>query len=245
MNAPRLAPLLIRGCWLGLSTILVLGVVLVLLLAALASSAWMTDGLLWRFEALEKSPRLSQRAHERLALGLHRTQDALIAPGTVLLFGDSHLAALPVSLLGRAHNFALGGLSAGRLADHFADYASIQRAGGIVLGAGTNDLVEGAGASAVLSAWSRLLAALPAQVPALCVGIPEPAGAGPWPDAIALINRGVQDRCAARGLRFLAITPGRGAWAGIGWAADGVHLDSDGSRLLARLIRASFQREGS
>lgn len=221
-----------------------------LLLGALcltAMLAWpaVTDALLWRFEGMERGARLSQRAHERLALAEHRAQDGQLAAGTLIVLGDSHLSSIPAASLGQAHNFAIGGLSAARLADHLSSYGSLARAAGVVLGAGTNDLVEGASVPSTLRAWDRLLAALPPALPVLCAGIPEPLGEAPWSTNIQRLNQEVHARCTAKGHRFMAVTPGRGVWADAPWAPDGIHLAAQGSALLARQIRAHFPSVGT
>lgn len=236
MNAPR-TPIFSSRLAILFAWPLCLGV---LCLGAMLAWPRVTDGLLWRFEALERGARLSQRAHERLALAEHRAQDALVAAGTVIVLGDSHLSSIPASLLGQAHNFAIGGLSAERLADRVSSYGSVARASSVVLGVGTNDLVEGASVLGALHAWDRLFAALPAGVPVLCVGIPEPLGEGPWPRNIQMLNQEVQARCTSRGHRFMAVTPGRGDWADAAWATDGIHLTADATSFLARQIRAKL-----
>jgi hypothetical protein len=228
-----------RHCALFIVSLLaaLLGLLLVML-----RSADVTDGLLWRFERFEGSPVLGQRVFERKLLDHHRVQDALIKPETMLLFGDSHLAALPPSQLGMAHNFAMGGESAARLAIRLPSYRSLLHARGVVLGAGTNDLAEGASVDDVLSAWDRLLASIPEPRRLLCIGMPQPGVEDPRATAFIQVNRGVAQRCEALGARFLAITPGKGAWAQTDWASDGVHLNLMGARRLIELIHTDFEQ---
>lgn len=209
---------------------------------ALLRSPRLVDGLLWRLERFESAPVLGQRVFERKLLNHHLVQDALIEPGSLLLFGDSHLAALPPSQLGAAHNFAVGGESAARLAIRLPGYRSLERAAGVVLGAGTNDLAEGASIEDVLAAWDRLLVVMPRPQSLLCVGVPQPGLDHREAAALEQLNRGIAQRCESVGAQFLAITPGTGAWSEAGWAPDGVHLNLRGSRHLIESIRAHFKQ---
>lgn len=154
------------------------------------------------------------------------------------------MAAIPPFLLGKAHSFAIGGQSAGRLAARVGAYRALAIASTVVVGAGTNDLAEGAGVAEIWQSWERILTNLPMSVRVLCMGIPEPMVETEWAENIRLINQGVERQCLARGHRFLAITPGRDEWADVSWAADGVHLDSQGTRLLAQRIRLLLSTEG-
>ncbi|MBX3610148.1 MAG: hypothetical protein KF871_09645 [Hydrogenophaga sp.] len=223
-----------------------LALMCVLVLFGLSKSSTLADGALWRFEALEGlwgGPRLSQRAHERLTLGMHAGQDALVEPGARLLFGDSHLAVLPASLLGGAHNFAIGGQSAQRLSTVLPRYASVARASALVIGSGTNDLAEGASVEEVLLAWDRLLDQLPEGPQVLCIGIPAGVGMAGPSDRVSKLNQGVMRRCIDHGHRFLPVTPGQGDWRTVGWARDGVHMNTEGAQMLARRIRGALAQE--
>ncbi|MBA4213458.1 MAG: hypothetical protein C0449_10290 [Polaromonas sp.] len=199
------------------------------------------DGLVWRFEQLEPMPRLRQRMVEREALSQHLVQDRLVPTGATLLFGDSHLQALPPSAFALGHNFAVGGESAARLSARLPAFRSVQEAAVVVLGGGTNDLLEGHGVVDVLAAWTRSLDAIPASTRVICVGIPEPSSLGPRALAVAEVNLGADALCRSRGHPFVAVQPKReGVWSGADLLPDGVHLNHSGQRLLVEKINEAI-----
>jgi lysophospholipase L1-like esterase len=217
-------------------------------LLVLGFMAWMLvqrpqwiDALVWRFELLESSPRLSQRIFERQMLSHQLAQDRLVLPGATLLFGDSHLQALPPSAFSKGHNFSVGGESAARLSIRLPRFQSVQEAAAIVLAGGTNDLLEGRGVPDVLNAWERSLDAIPAKVRVVCVGIPEPLSSNPRAPLVAEANIGVKALCSSRGHSFVDVQPRQaGAWSQVDFLPDGVHLDHDGQRLLAGKINEAI-----
>lgn len=199
------------------------------------------DALVWRFEFLESSPRLSQRIFERQMLSHQLAQDRLVPPGATLLFGDSHLQALPPAAFARGHNFSVGGESAARLSIRLPRFQSVQEAAALVLAGGTNDLLEGHGVPDVLNAWTRSLDAIPAKVRVVCVGIPESLSSSPRALQVAATNQGVSALCSARGHAFVAVQPKRpGAWSQADLLPDGVHLDQAGQVLLVGQINEAI-----
>lgn len=201
---------------------------------AIAGSARLSDALLWRLERWQPAPTVSQRLFERRTIAHQLNVDRLVPRGAVLFFGDSHLQTLPTGGLAQAYNFAIGGETAQRLSQRIDRYASLASARAVVLGAGTNDLIEGRSAEDVRLAWSAILDRVPASARVVCVGIPGvPTGA-------AEVNERVAGLCRQRGHAVVAAVPGQGALARAAMAPDGLHLDATGSLALLQAIEAAL-----
>lgn len=212
-----------------------------LLLVVFSQRPEWTDGLIWRYEILEPKPNLSQRVFERRMLSHQLAQDSLVPAGATLLFGDSHLQALPPSALPKAHNFSMGGESAERLAQRLPHFKSLKQASAVVLSGGTNDLLEKRSVESVTLAWSNLLNHMPANAHVLCVGIPEPIPTAPHAEHIAQVNRAIQQLCLSRNHMFIAVQPQAEAWLDSRLMADGIHLDRPGQLKLLSKISAALE----
>lgn len=200
---------------------------------AMAGSARVSDALLWRLERWQPAPTVSQRIFERRTLAHQLNVDRLVPRGAVLFFGDSHLQTLPTGALAQAYNFAIGGETAQRLSLRIDRYASLASARAVVLGAGTNDLIEGRQPEDVGRAWGTILDRMPTSARVVCVGIPSLPG-GP----AEAVNLQVASLCRQRGHAVVSAVPGQGALAQASLAPDGVHLDAAGSLALLRAIEA-------
>ena len=204
--------------------------------AAVALSPGLAERLLWRVEAWQARPTLSQRIYERRLLAHQLAQDARLPAGALLVFGDSHLQALPLGHWPGAHNFAIGGESAERLAARLPRFTSLARARAVVLGSGSNDLLEGRTPQAAAQAWRAVLDAVPPGPAVLCLEIPlnpqRPAQAA----AQRAFNALLAEQCRQRRHPVL---PGALFEGGDGFTADGLHLNPAGSaRWLDHIHRA-------
>lgn len=193
---------------------------------AVLASPGLAERLLWRVDAWQPRPTLSQRVYERRLLAHQLAQDQRLPAGAVLLFGDSHLQSLPAGLWPLAHNFAIGGESAERLALRLPRFAAVARARALVLGTGTNDLLEGQPPPAVARSWRAILDAMPASATVVCLEIPiNPR----QPERAALerrLNQLIAEQCRERGHR---VVPGTLFETGDWFAPDGLHLNPAGS----------------
>lgn len=208
----------------------------------IGGSARLSDALLWRVEAWQSAPTVSQRIFERRTIAHQLSLDRLVPPGSLLFFGDSHLQALPVGGLAQAYNFAIGGETAQRLNERLDRYASLSSARAVVIGAGTNDLIEGREPGQVAQAWRNVLDRMPPSAHVVCVGVPfahgRPDDAGPY----AQVNEHVASLCAQRGYPVVPVVAGAGTFAGVA-LTDGVHLDGPGSLLLLQAIKDVLEKK--
>ncbi|QHE85938.1 SGNH/GDSL hydrolase family protein [Hydrogenophaga sp. BPS33] len=211
-----------------------------LALAVWAAATWpgIADGFFWRYERWEARPTLGQRLFERRLLAHQLGQDRLVPEGAVVFLGDSHLQVLPVGALSQAYNFAIGGQSAQRLSERIGRYTSVRQARAVVIGAGSNDLFEGRGPEEVAEAWASLLDQVPASVKVVCVGLPVQGPGTAHRKLQSSANQRIGDMCARRRHEMIDVVPGEGAFADVSFAADGVHLDDQGSRRLLSRIDA-------
>lgn len=213
-----------------------------LLLVVFSTRPQWIDGLIWRYEIFESAPKLSQRIFERRMLSHQLAQDHLVPAGANLLFGDSHLQALPPSALPKAHNFSIGGESAERLAKRLPQFKSLEQASAVVLSGGTNDLLEKKPPETVATAWTSILNQIPAQARVLCIGIPEPVPRTSHTDRISDANQVIQRLCLSRGHMFIAVQPQQaGDWLEAGLTSDGIHLDRPGQLILIRKINSALE----
>ena len=203
---------------------------------AIGGSARLSDAALWRLERWQAAPTVSQRLFERRTVAHQLNVDRLVPTGAVLFFGDSHLQTLPTGGLTQAYNFAIGGETAQRLGQRLDRYTSLPSARAVVIGAGTNDLLEGRTPAEVQQAWRSILDHLPRSARVLCVGIPM--GPGPSTGAQAQVNGLVAEMCRQRGHSMITVVPGMGGFAKAAMAFDGLHLDATGSLLLLQTIEA-------
>ena len=205
---------------------------------AIGGSAPLSDALWWRLERWQSAPTVSQRLFERRTIAHQLNVDRLVPRGAVLFFGDSHLQTLPTGGLAQVYNFAIGGETAQRLSQRLDRYTSLPSARAVVVGAGTNDLIEGRSPEDARLAWRSILDRLPASAQVVCVGIPVSPGA-----PAEAVNASVAEMCRQRGHAMVDVVPGQGAFARASMAADGVHLDATGSLLLLQAIEAALTQK--
>jgi lysophospholipase L1-like esterase len=210
---------------------------------AVARSARLSDALLWRLERWQAAPAVSQRIYERRELAHQLNVDRLVPPGAVLFLGDSHIQTLPVGGVGHAYNFAIGGETAQRLSRRLDRYTSLPRARAVVIGAGTNDLIEGQTPEDVRLAWQTILDRMPASAQVVCVGIPVPMDDSTRVLPQVEVNGSLARLCAQRGHAMVDVVAGRGAFASAALAPDGLHLDATGSVLLLKAIEALLTKK--
>lgn len=210
------------------------------LLVALALSPSLAERLLWRIEPWQPRPTLSQRLYERRLLNHQLAQDQRLAPGALLFFGDSHLQALPLGRWPAAHNFGIGGESTERLAQRLPRFASLAQARTLVLSSGSNDLLEGRTAQAAAASWRKVLDAVPAGVPVLCLETPVNPQRPAQAEAQRALNAVVAGLCRQRHHPVLSGALFDGDQH---FAADGLHLNAAGSlRWLEHIHRALENR---
>jgi len=212
-----------------------------LLVLGLARSTALSEALLWRVDGWQPPPSLTQRVFER-RLTMHQLgQDRLVPADAVLLLGDSHLTTLPLGGIRQAYNFAIGGESAQRLSLRLPHYRSLAQARAVVVGAGTNDILEGRSPEQVEAAWTEVLRQLPGSARVVCVGLPWRPGAGHGAQAATYdeADQRIAALCRRQGHVYVPLWPRDGAAGAPAWAADGLHLRPEGSRqLLARIESA-------
>ncbi|MGQ3196009.1 MAG: SGNH/GDSL hydrolase family protein [Hydrogenophaga sp.] len=205
---------------------------------AIGGSARLSEAFLWRLERWQSAPTVSQRLFERRTIAHQLSVDRLVPRGAILFFGDSHLQTLPTGGLAQAYNFAIGGETAQRLSQRLDRYTSLPRARAVVLGAGTNDLIEGRTPEDVRLAWHAILDRMPASAQVVCVGIPVLPG-----NPAEAVNASVAEMCRQRGHAMVDAVPGQGALARASLAGDGLHLDATGSLLLLQAIEAVLTKK--
>lgn len=217
-------------CW---STLLLIGTLVGF------SVVWrfpsLLDALAWRLEHFQRSPTWSQRVYERRTLSDHMSRDALVPEGAVLFFGDSHLLALPVFMAEQGVSFAMGGETADRLDKRLAKYRSINAARAVVIGSGTNDLLNGAAPEDVEKSWDSILKQVRGRR-VICVEIPVNSMNGSSADKYRKSNALIAERCRSWGHASISVEPGVGEFTQAGFASDGIHLDTRGSHLLMASI---------
>lgn len=210
-----------------------------LVLSLAARSPGVSEALLWRVDALQPLPSLTQRVFERRLTAHQLGQDRLVPASAVLFFGDSHVSSLPLGGLRQAYNFAIGGESAHRLVDRMPQYSALVQARAVVLGTGTNDLLEGRTPSQIESDWTRLLALVPSPARVVCIGMPLGATALSRPQDCEDADRRIAALCQGRGHAYVPLQaqgpdPSR-------FAGDGLHLNRDASLDLLRRIGAVLE----
>jgi lysophospholipase L1-like esterase len=198
------------------------------------------DAALWRLERYQPLPTLTQRVFERRLLAHHMDQDRLVPKGATLFFGDSHIQTLPVGGIAQAYNFAIGGETAERLAKRLGRYRSLPDARAVVVGTGTNDLLEGRTREQLASAWEAILGRLPASALVVCVGLPQNDAHPVRGPAHAASNDLILALCRDRGHPTIDVVPGTGGFERAAFAPDGLHLNADGSLQLLRTIEKTL-----
>lgn len=221
-----------------------------LALAALATPLIVVVALVrWPAAFIEISNQLSWRAQwpsllqaqlEQTLFSLQARGDALVKPEDTLLFGDSHLQALPGSSLAHSVNYAIGGETAERLVNRIGKYRSLHRVRQIVVLTGRNDLAKKAATVEIARSMAGVLGQIPPSVSVVVLGIPP---ANENTSLIAQrrnINLEFQRLCASRPLcRFSdleSLADNQGKLRIEFNSGDGIHLNESGNRILLAKI---------
>lgn len=174
-----------------------------------------------------------------------------IPDGAILLLGDSIIERTDATSVGPdVHNLGIASLTTLTMAPFLPALRPLRGARAVVLGIGGNDLGFRPHAD-ILRDYSTLLAAIPAAVPLIIIGVLPMNEADPfvqaWPALrnanIDRLNVDIRAACTARpGCAFLWTQPfladATGNLRDDMHAGDGRHLSDKGSRQLVAAIRA-------
>jgi GDSL-like Lipase/Acylhydrolase family len=203
------------------------------------------DGVLWRFEKLERVSNLTQRSFEarmerhylwRDELAASQSTSAPIAHKAVF-FGDSHLHLIPPDLTDWAVNLAISGQPISRMINRVQLFKLVKNAPVIFINGGENDLKRGDSVEDISRHWKALLAQLPKSSKIVCVGLPETKGPRFMPEKIKALNESIAAVCAERSAKFLPLQMGEGAFAQHQLANDNIHLSPSAMLQLALLMK--------
>ena len=187
-------------------------------------------------------------------LAYHLRMDANVPDGAVIFVGDSITQGLAVSAVARpAVNFGIGGDTTAGAIERLARYASIARAGGIVIALGVNDLASRSN-DEIAADFARIADMLPPGVAVVFSGVlpvgkrvaPNYAGVNP---RVAALNAALA-RIAARRPGSVFIDAGASMRDADGdlderfHLSDGVHLGPAGYRIWIDALRAAGRRAG-
>lgn len=181
--------------------------------------------------------------------GLQRALDPWLPSRSVLIVGDSFAGMLPPRWVdSRAVNFGLGGATVDQVREQLGQLRSPGAARAVVIFAGSNDLVHRSVAAAETD-LRALLAALPAALPVLLCTVPPVNPAVQRrvrpPAAIDEINARWAV-CAAERPRTHLVRIERVLADRSGGLlpeldlGDGLHLNAEGNRRLAALVRQAL-----
>ncbi|GAB4539601.1 MAG: hypothetical protein Tsb0010_17860 [Parvularculaceae bacterium] len=232
-------------------------------LIAFAASGWILAGLLiWSPERAERwrgaltgdaeTSALRALKQETAAAELRRARLRNGAP--VYVLGDSLAAGVEAAAIAPgAVNLAVGRDRLATLSWRIARYDFLDDARVIVLAAGVNDLIAGAGVETVSARFETLLDQLPrAPVAAAAIlpvdeaAIARHGGRAVTNAKIAEANARIEEICAARSnCRFVAQPAGlrdaEGALRDDVHEGDGLHLNGRGARLWAAVLSAAVK----
>jgi hypothetical protein len=203
----------------------------------------LADGLLWRFEKLERVSNLTQRSFEARMVRHYLWRDELHSESSALnahkavFFGDSHLHLLPSDVTDWAVNLAIGGQPIKRMIDRVQLFKLIKNAPIIFVNGGENDLRRGDSIEEISGYWNALLAQLPKSAKIVCVGLPETSGPRFMPEKIKPLNELIAESCAKRGAKFLPLKMGEGTFAQHHLALDNIHLSPSAMLQLTVLMK--------
>lgn len=228
---------------------LILGLALAVALGSAAACAalfWISPT--FRLSAIRSALWIEARARPHQLAELQRALDSWLPDRTVILAGDSLIAMLPGRWVdARSVNFGVGAATVENIRANLSGLRSPASARALVLLVGTNDVVHRplAAAEADLRA---LLAALPASLPVLLCTVPpvDPlVQRDRLPATIARFNERWAACASARpGTRLVRVETVLADAAGHLLASlhqgDGLHLNAEGNRRLAALLRATL-----
>lgn len=201
------------------------------------------ESVSWRLNC----PSISQERLEKMMTSLQLRGDSLIKEGDVLLFGDSHLQALPAARIVSSTNYSIGGETAQKLADRIGLYPSLALVRAVILMAGRNDMVAQMKPQAIEQSMSRVLSKIPSKTKIILISIPPGVDSDDLIDLRKESNRRFQKLCAARdrcgfvSVEGLADTQGRLETRYN--SGDGIHLSALGYELLLSEIEAALVKK--
>lgn len=155
-----------------------------------------SNRIAWRWG----SPMLAQVNFEENLETVRLRGDALNEPGVTIVFGDSHLQAIPSYLLGhRVANYSTAGQTAESLSRRIDRYPSLHEAGTVVLHMGENDLAQGRLPSQIAKSISQILDKAPlAKKRVVLLGILPASGWRATPSDRSRANELLRAECTAR-----------------------------------------------
>ena len=232
-RCPRLIVVFLTGCLMGVAVILM----------SPASYFQIAQTISWRL----RWPAVSQEQLEQTLTGLQLRGDSMVRAGETVVFGDSHLHAIPSARLGASANYAIGGETTEHLARRIGRYQSLARAANVVLLTGRNDLAAHNAPQAIDESIARVLAQIPATAAIILVAIPAAVEPEPQVQARRETNRRFQARCEARAkcrfVRLEMLETEHGQLQPRFDAGDRVHLNSAAYELLLAAIAAEQNKK--
>lgn len=213
------------------------------LLVAAAIPWWLWPAL--RVHGINALLWVEQRARPQHVVATQRALEAWLPASAVVIAGDSFAVMLPARWVdARAAGFGLSGALVEHVRGQLRDLHSLRSARALVLLAGSNDVVHRPAAVAE-SELRALLAGLPANLPVLLCTIPP---VNPLihrerpPEAIAQLNQRWQACAEGRPRTRLVrvesvLADGDGRLRKEFHQGDGLHLNAEGNRRLAALLR--------
>jgi lysophospholipase L1-like esterase len=210
----------------GLVVGLILGIVLMLLFPW---SYWrVADVVSWRVNF----PSIAQTHFERTMTELQLRGDSLVLNSDVLLFGDSHLQAVPLTSLAASVNFAIAGETTERLAKRISRYPSLQRVHSILLMSGRNDLMSSTPTQNIESSMANVFKQIPHKTKIILVSIPPGLDIEPVIESRIKTNKYFQSICNARPKCFFVslelLADDQGKLLPHYDSGDGIHLNQHG-----------------
>lgn len=173
---------------------------------------------------------------------IHARVDGQVPDGALIFLGDSNTHSFLVSnVSSNAVNYGIGGDTTSGLLGRVKDYKSITRACGVVVAIGTNDVKYHRKPNETLKDYDAILNSIPAKVPVLVLAVfPQFSSTGKN-KAIESLNVELGELALNHSnVHFLNVNSRlideTGGLADA-YAADGVHLNPKGYRILATELR--------
>lgn len=182
---------------------------------------------------------------EQTMVSLQLRGDALVQVNDTLMFGDSHLQAIPSATLDRAVNYAIGGETAKHLAARVQRYPSLDRAKAVVLMSGSNDLATHAPPPHIERSIVQVMGAIPSTTLVSLMSIPprkqNDNDAKLRLETNRLLRRACNNRprCHFVDLEFL--TDPTGQLSSSFDSGDGIHLNDKGNAYMVSQIQISLK----
>lgn len=191
-------------------------------------------------------PPVIQSHLENMMTTLQLRGDSLVTTGDVVLFGDSHLQAVPAARIVSSVNYAIGGETVQKLARRIGRYSSLSKVSAVVLLAGRNDLSALMTPPEIEQSMSRVLAQIPLTAKVIMVAIPPATDTQHLVSTRLETNQRFKKLCGARetcrfiSLEKLAAPDGRLQQDYD--SGDGIHLNTKGYETLLLAIKAALHK---